>query len=111
MNTNQSNQQQPQQIIVVQNQKSAGLAIVLALFFGPLGLFYATVSGGAIMCVISIIVGIFTMGIGLIFTQIACVIWAVMAVNGQNAAAQYTPPSPPPPKNKANLNEDNNINQ
>lgn len=71
-------------IIVVNQQKSVGLAFVLAFLFGPLGLFYATVTGGIVMLIAGAIIGLVTFGIGLIFVWIGCVIWAVVAVNNAN---------------------------
>ena len=47
-------QSQPN-IIIAPSTKSVGLAIVLTIFFGPLGLFYASVIGGLIMIFIPII--------------------------------------------------------
>lgn len=75
----------PQQIVVVGAQKSLGASILLTLFFGPLGLMYSTLTGGLIMLVLSVIIGIFTLGFGLIFTQIICVIWGIVAVNSHNS--------------------------
>lgn len=82
-------QQPPQQTIIVmgQNKKSTGVAFILSFFFGPLGLFYASVTGGIIMLVISIPVAIFTLGFGLIVTNIICVVWAIIAVNNHNSKA------------------------
>lgn len=77
-----------QNIIVVNKQKSIGLAIVLAIFFGPLGQLYATVSGGLIMMLISVVVAIFTLGFGLFVTWPICVIWAAIAANNANKKAQ-----------------------
>ena len=71
-------------VIVGQNKKSTGVALLLSLFFGPLGLLYASVSGGIIMLVVSLFVGFVTLGIGLIVTNIICVIWAVIAVQNHN---------------------------
>ena len=39
----------PPQMVMMQQPKSLGLAIALTIFFGPLGLLYATVKGGVIM--------------------------------------------------------------
>ena len=75
-------------IIVVQNSKSVGLAFVLAFLFGPLGLFYASVTGGIVMLILGVILGIVTLGFGLIFIWIGCVIWAVVAVNKANKVIQ-----------------------
>ena len=43
-------------IIISPSTKSVGLAIVLTIFFGPLGLFYASVIGGLFMIILPIIV-------------------------------------------------------
>lgn len=82
-------QQPPHQTIIVmgQNKKSTGVAFILSFFFGPLGLLYASVTGGLIMLVISIPVAIFTLGFGLILTNIICVVWAIIAVNNHNSKA------------------------
>lgn len=86
----------------LKNTKSLGLAIVLTLFFGPLGLFYASITGGLIMCLTPIL--LFAL---LIFSAVAdssfllasslvllivfavsywiiCVIWAATAVSTHN---------------------------
>jgi hypothetical protein len=75
---------QAQNVIIVQQQKSVGTSLILAIIFGPLGLFYASITGGIIMLIISLIVGFITFGFGLIFTNIICAIWAVVAVNNSN---------------------------
>lgn len=62
-------------------QKSMGTALLLAFFFGPLGLLYASVAGGIIMLVVTIILMIFTLGLSLFITWPVCVIWAAIAVN------------------------------
>ena len=73
-------------IIVVSHAKSLVLAIILALFFGPLGLLYSTVKGGVIMFFVNIVVGVLTIGVGLFITWPIGVIWAAMATNAHNAA-------------------------
>ena len=83
-------------------RKSLGLAVVLTLFFGPLGLFYASVSGGLIMCLSPFILGgilifgalaesdflVFSsfllMMIFAISYWVICIIWSVTAVNEHN---------------------------
>ncbi|CAN0575788.1 unnamed protein product, partial [Laminaria digitata] len=62
-------------------QKSMGVAILLAIAFGPIGLLYASVTGGVVMFVVSLIVLPLTFFLGLIITWPACVIWAAIAVN------------------------------
>jgi len=84
MEQNQTTPQPTKHVVVIAKQKSVGVALLLTFFFGPLGLLYASVLGGIIMIILSILIGIFTLGIGLIFTWIACIIWAVVAVNMSN---------------------------
>ena len=75
-----------QQTTVIQmgGQKSVVGAVLLAFFFGPLGMLYATVPGALVMFVISLIVVIPTLGLGLIVTIPACAIWAGVAANSHN---------------------------
>jgi hypothetical protein len=82
-----SNPASQQTVILMTKQKSVGLAFLLSFLFGPLGLLYASVSGGIIMMILGVIIGIFTLGIGLIFVWIASIIWAVVAANNANKAA------------------------
>lgn len=78
-------------VVVVKSPKSVGVAVVLAFFFGPFGMFYATTTGALVMLAIDIIVlgpiTVLTLGIGgvLYFAPwIAGMIWAGMAVNNSN---------------------------
>lgn len=71
--------------VALSNKKSMGAALALTFFFGPLGLFYASVIGGIVMLIVTIVVAIFTLGIGLLITQPICLIWAGLAVSGQNS--------------------------
>lgn len=82
-----TNPQQPnvhQTVVVVGKPKSVGAALLLAFFFGPLGLLYVSVSGAIIMFFISLIIAIFTFGFGLVFAWVGCAIWAVVAANNAN---------------------------
>jgi len=65
-------------------EKSVLIAFLLAFFFGPLGMLYTTVSGAIIMLVVSLVVGVFTLGFGLIITQVICIIWSVIAASSRN---------------------------
>jgi len=77
-----------QKIVVVQGaSKSTAVAVVLSLLFGPLGMFYSTAMGGIVMLVISIVVGIFTLGFGLLITWPICIIWAALAADKYNKKA------------------------
>jgi hypothetical protein len=52
------------QPIVVAAPKSVGLAVILTVLFGPLGMLYSTVIGGVIMLVASLILAVVTFGFG-----------------------------------------------
>ena len=60
-------------------KKSKLLAVILAVTLGPLGLFYASISGGAIMIVVAFVLYIATRGGWwfIIGGRIICVVWAV----------------------------------
>ena len=82
--------------------KSLGLAIVLTLLFGPLGLFYASVSGGLIMSLtpLALLILLFIgavsqssillassailLGIFALSYWVICVIWAATSVSNYN---------------------------
>lgn len=83
--------------------KNLGLAIILTLFFGPFGLFYASITGGLIMLLIPVALSLlFILGITtnslFLFTGsiillpfllgsgywITCIIWAIISVNNHN---------------------------
>jgi hypothetical protein len=74
---------EPQHVIVT-SPKSIGLALVLTFFFGPLGMLYSTTTGGIVMFIVTIVVGIFTVGIGLFVTWPICMIWAAVAASNSN---------------------------
>lgn len=71
-------------VTIVGNRKSVGAAFLLAFFFGPLGLLYASVTGGIVMFLLAFPLAFFTMGVGYLFIHIGCIIWAVVAANNQN---------------------------
>lgn len=71
-------------VIQVGGQKSVVGAVLLALFFGPLGMLYSTVVGALVMFVVSIFVAFATLGLGLIITLPICAIWAGIAANSHN---------------------------
>ena len=68
-------------VVVTRSPKSVGLA----LFFGPLGMFYSTILGAIIMLIVNVIVGIFTLGVGLFVTIPIGVIWAAIAASCHNS--------------------------
>ena len=73
-----------QKSVVVNTGKSVGASLVLTFLFGPLGMFYSTVIGAIIMLILYIIVGIVTVGIGLIILHPISMIWGAIAVSNHN---------------------------
>lgn len=71
-------------VIVTRSPKSMGVSLLLTFLFGPFGMFYSTITGAIIMIIIDLIVGIFTMGIGLIITWPIKMIWAGIATKSYN---------------------------
>ncbi len=74
----------PGQVTVVTSTKNMGVSIILTVLFGPLGMLYSTIVGGIVMGILSLIVGIFTAGIGLIITWPICIIWAAISTSNYN---------------------------
>jgi len=72
------------QTIIVLERKSVGLAFLLTLLFGPLGMLYSTVAGALIMLVISSVLAFFTVGISLIITHPICIVWGCLAASASN---------------------------
>src|SRR5258706_3162735 len=54
--------------VMIVNQKSVGLALLLTFLFGPLGMFYSTVSGAVIMLIVSVVLAFITLGISAFIT-------------------------------------------
>ncbi|MBA4148603.1 MAG: hypothetical protein H0X66_10860 [Verrucomicrobia bacterium] len=80
----QQTQQAPKQVIIVQSTKSVGVAILLSFFFGPLGMFYSTVSGAVVMIFANLVAVFLTLGIGLVLTWPIGMIWAARAASAHN---------------------------
>lgn len=76
-------EQRPERIVTV-STKSTGVAILLTILFGPIGMFYATIPGAIIMLIIGIAVGFVTGGLGLPVVWIVSIIWGVSAVKSYN---------------------------
>lgn len=76
--------QYQQTVVIVGKQKSVGVAFLLAFLFGPLGLLYASVVGGIVMIIVSVLVAIVTLGLGLLITWPICIVWAIIAANSAN---------------------------
>ena len=69
--------------IIIQS-KSMAVGIVLALLFGPMGLFYSTVPGAILMLVLSIPIMLLSLGFGLIIILPVCAGWAAIAISNHN---------------------------
>jgi len=70
--------------VVVVPTKSMGVGVLLSFLFGPIGMFYATIPGALIMLVVSIVVGLLTLGFGALLTWPICMIWSAVAVKSHN---------------------------
>jgi hypothetical protein len=81
---------QPMVMVPVQPmyEKSMALAIVLAVFFGPFGMFYSTISGALIMLLAGGVFDIVTLGIGVLLTWPGGILWSALATNAHNARAR-----------------------
>lgn len=87
------NQENNRQYVITRSPKSIGLGLILTLVLGPIGLLYATVSGGIIMIIVDSIfalVGLFTLGFSLFVTipivNLICMIWAYVKIKKYNEA-------------------------
>jgi len=65
--------------VVYVERKSVGLALLLTIVFGPLGMLYSTVVGALIMLIVSSVVGVMTFGLGLVVVWPICVVWGCLA--------------------------------
>jgi hypothetical protein len=72
---------QPQIVI---SPKNTGIALLLTLLFGPLGMLYATIPGAIVMGILSFIAVFLTAGLGLIITWPICIIWTIVSVSSYN---------------------------
>ena len=73
-----------QQVIIAVSPKSVGIAIILTIVFGPLGMFYSTIIGAIVMLVVTLIAVVITFGLGLLITWPVCIIWGALAANAHN---------------------------
>lgn len=74
--------------------RSVRTAVLLALFLGPLGLFYASTLGGVLMTIVTLVAGLSTMGVGLLFAWPVCMVWAYIAAATQHEEAASAPATP-----------------
>jgi hypothetical protein len=80
-------------VVMVREQKSVAAAIILAFFFGPLGMFYSTITGALVLLGVNLVLfflGLITFGLGwflFFFTWIGGIIWAGVEANTSNQRA------------------------
>lgn len=86
------NENKNRQYIIARSPKSVGLGLILTLLLGPIGLFYATISGGVVMFIVDAafaLFGFMTLGFSLVVTvplvNVICMIWAYKAIVQYNA--------------------------
>jgi hypothetical protein len=75
--------QQPAQFslpVMSGSTKTMGLAVLLTVLFGPLGLFYVSIAGGAILTAFTVL----TAGLGIFVTWPASIVWSIISVNSRN---------------------------
>ena len=73
--------QQVTHVVVQRPRKSVAVALLLAFFFGPLGMLYSTVLGGLLLFAVNVVLAIPTLGMILLITwPIGCV-WAAVAAS------------------------------
>jgi hypothetical protein len=65
--------------------KSMAASLLLTFFFGPFGLFYASVTGGIVMLIATFVGAALTFGVSLFVTWPICMIWAAVATTNYNA--------------------------
>lgn len=65
--------------------RSAGAALGLTFFFGPLGLLYATVWGGIILSVIAAISAILTVGLSLLLIWPIAMVWGTVTASNRHS--------------------------
>lgn len=76
--------QPPTQVVVVGSRKSVGVAMILSIWLGPLGMLYSTVRGAVVMFFLNLFVAVVTLGIGLVLTWPIGVLWAAYAASEHN---------------------------
>lgn len=64
--------------------KSLAGALLFSLFFGPIGLLYATTVGGVVMLVLGIAIIPTKLPVPIAIVWVGCCIWSVVATNRFN---------------------------
>lgn len=88
---------QVNQVQLVTQGKSVGVALLLTFFFGPLGMLYSTVVGGLVMFGLAFVLGPLTLGLWFLVAWPIQMIWAGVAasratVSPASVTIQQVPP-------------------
>ena len=83
-------QQQTNVLLLASMEKSAALAFALTLFFGPLGLLYASPAGGLILFLVAIPLCAITFGLGIGLVWPISMAWALIATAAYNVRLEAT---------------------
>ena len=78
----------PVQVIVhapIGAEKNVGVAIILAVLFGPLGLLYSSVLGGVLLFLISLVLVPITLGLAIPVIWVLCILDAILASVSHNS--------------------------
>lgn len=84
----------PPSVTAAAAPKSVGVALLLSVLFGPVGMLYSTVSGALVMIAANVLLLFVTLGYGWLLTWPICIFRAASAVathNGRVAAARQRP--------------------
>lgn len=71
-------------VVVVSETRSVGVAILLTVLFGPLGMLYSTVAGALVMIAVSIVLAFFTLGFSILLTWPISILWGALAASTHN---------------------------
>jgi hypothetical protein len=69
-------------------------AVLIAFFLGPVGLMYTSIGAGLFTLFLLIVLGLFTVGIGIVPVWLLCVLWAYLSASHARQLAE-APPGPP----------------
>jgi len=64
-------------------------AVLWALFLGPFGLMYTSVGAGLFMLFVLVVLGLFTVGMGIFPVWALCVAWAYLAATHANSQHEH----------------------
>jgi hypothetical protein len=76
--------------IIVKTEKSKGIAFLLVLFLGPIGLLYSTINGAVKMILIFIVGGILAFAMfGVVAALIGPIIWILCFMEASSSVDKY----------------------